>query len=66
MQELSIEEMKSLRGGAHRAQNQVNALSFGNIALAFPISISVLSGTGNVSQVAEAIAGTQSVKFLGV
>lgn len=70
MQELSIEEMTSLRGGANKAY----VFSFGNVAIAIPINVEVLSnnsssgskpGSGNVFQTAEAIAGTQSVKLLG-
>ena len=62
MKELSTEEMNLVRGGAHRAQNQVNQFSLGNVALA--LNISVLSGSPG--QNAEAIAGTQSLKFLGL
>lgn len=70
MQELSIKEMTSLRGGSNYAW----VFSAGNVAIALPINIEVLSnnsgsggtpGSGNVFQTAEAIAGTQSVKLLG-
>jgi hypothetical protein len=60
MQELSTEEMTSLRGGL----NFVTALSIGNIAIAMPIDINVLSGIGSVSQIAGAKSGTQKLKFL--
>jgi hypothetical protein len=66
MQELSTEEMTSLRGGAHHGRNLAEVLSFGNVAIAMPIDISVLSGSGNVSQVAEAKAGTQLLNLVGL
>ena len=62
MKELSTEEMNLVRGGAHHAHNQVNQLSFGNVALA--LNISVLSGSPE--QNAEAKAGMQSLKFLRI
>ncbi len=72
MKELSTEEMTSLRGGTPM-DNSTTALSFGNVALAIPIDITVLSGNafgsgaqggiGEVLQIAEAIAGTQSFKL---
>lgn len=69
MEELSTQEMLSLRGGA----DSVTGISFGNVAIAIPIDIIVLSGNaigsgsqagiGNIFQLAEAKAGTQLFKF---
>ena len=70
MEDLSTAEMLSLRGGA----NSANVISFGNVAIAIPIDINVLSGNavgtgsqagiGDILQLAEAQAGTQSFNFL--
>ncbi len=70
MEELSTPEMLSIRGGADSA----TVISFGNIALAIPIDIVVLSGNavgsgsqagiGDILQLAEAKAGTQSFSSL--
>jgi hypothetical protein len=72
MEELSSEEMTSLRGGANKS---VMGISFGNIALAIPIDIIVLSGNavgtgshagiGPVLQLADAKAGTQTFRDYG-
>ena len=69
MEELSTPEMLALRGGA----DSVTAISFGNVAIAIPIDIVVLSGNavgsgsqagiGDILQLAEAKAGTQLFKF---
>jgi len=66
MQDLSTEEMTSLRGGARHGHNLATLFSFGNVAIAMPIDISVLSGSGDVSQVAEAKAGTQLLNLIGL
>lgn len=70
MQELSTREMALMRGGA---LGSAGAISLGNVALAMPIYISVLSngifgtggslGGGNVLQIADATAGTQGLVF---
>jgi hypothetical protein len=70
MEELSTAQMLALRGGAGSA----NVISFGNFALAIPIDIIVLSGNavgpgtqagmGNITQTAQATAGTQLLNFL--
>jgi hypothetical protein len=72
MEDLSTADMLSLRGGA----NSANVISFGNVAIAVPIDIVLFSGNaigtgskagiGNILQLAEAQAGTQSVNFLGI
>jgi hypothetical protein len=72
MEDLSTAEMLSLRGGA----NSANVISFGNVAIAVPIDIVLFSGNaigsgskagiGNILQLAEAQAGTQSFNFLSI
>jgi hypothetical protein len=72
MEDLSTAEMLSLRGGA----NSANVISFGNVAIAVPIDIVLFSGNaigsgskagiGNIVQLAEAQAGTQSFNFLSI
>jgi hypothetical protein len=72
MEDLSTAEMLSLRGGA----NPANVISFGNVAIAVPIDIVLFSGNaigsgskagiGNILQLAEAQAGTQSFNFLSI
>jgi hypothetical protein len=71
MEELSSPQMHALRGGADSS----NVISFGNIAVAVPIDIVIFSGNavgsgsqagiGNIVQIAEAGAGTQSLNFFG-
>jgi hypothetical protein len=72
MEDLTTAEMLSLRGGA----NSANVISFGNVAIAVPIDIVLFSGNavgtgskagiGNILQLAEAQAGTQSFNFIGI
>ncbi|HXM27600.1 MAG TPA: hypothetical protein VN957_16370 [Chthoniobacterales bacterium] len=72
MEDLSTAEMLSLRGGA----NSANVISVGNVAIAVPIDIVLFSGNavgsgskagiGNILQLAEAQAGTQSFSFFGI
>jgi hypothetical protein len=70
MEELSTAQMSGLRGGVSASPSPPIALiSLGNIAIAIPVDIIVLSGNaigpgaragiGNITQTATANAGTQ-------
>jgi hypothetical protein len=55
--------MLSLRGGARGRGNRVTAASIGNVAIAMPITIVVLSDDSNISQSADALAGNNRLRF---
>jgi hypothetical protein len=59
MHDLSTAEMTSLRGGFQL--NEATIFAVGNVAIALPIGISVLSG-GSVFQIAGAAAANISTK----
>ena len=62
MEALTTSEMLAIRGGG----NSTDVISLGNIALAVPIDLVLVFGSGdtiNISQSAGAAAGNQSLSF---